>query len=217
MLEAVIFDMDGVLFDTEQLCLLAWEKVIEKYNLKDIMHICKACIGVSREKSKEIFETSVSKDFPFDEIRSEVSRLCHEMIDESGLPEKTGVREILSFCKEQGLKIGLATSTRRETVMSHLKRANIMDFFDEITCGDEIQSSKPSPEIYITACKKLRVNPENALAVEDSYNGVRSATAAGVKCIMVPDLLPSTEEMFKLSDKVLNNLLAVVEYLKEML
>ena len=97
MLEAVIFDMDGVLFDTETLCLDAWQKVAIMYNLGDIMPICKACIGVSKEKSKEIFETSVSKDFPFDEIRSEVSRLCHEMIDKNGLPKKTGVHEILSF------------------------------------------------------------------------------------------------------------------------
>ena len=215
MLEAVIFDMDGVLFDTEQICLDAWQTVAIKHNLGDITSACISSIGVSKEKSKEIFKTTVSNDFPFDKMRDEVSVICHEMIDKNGLPLKSGVNEILSFIKSKGLKIGLATSTRRRTVVSHLERAGIKDFFDEITCGDEVRDSKPSPEIYLTTCKKLCVNPENALSIEDSYNGVRSATSAGVKCIMVPDKLPATEEMQTLAHKVLNSLLEVVDYLKE--
>lgn len=217
MLKAIIFDMDGVLFDTEELCLSSWQKIADKYNLGDVTPACIASIGVSREKSKEIFKTMISENFPFEEMRNEVSSLCHAVISKHGLPEKEGIRDILSFCKKSGLKIGLATSTRRQTVISHLERAKIIEFFDEITCGDEIRDSKPSPEIYITACKKLGISPENALSVEDSYNGVRSSNAAGVRCIMVPDKLPATEEMFKLSDKVLDNLLAVIDYLKEML
>ena len=215
MLEAVIFDMDGVLFDTEQICLDAWQTVAIKHNLGDITSACINCIGVNREKGKEIFKSTVSKDFPYDKMRDEVSVLCHETIDKNGIPLKPGVKEILSFIKSKGLNIGLSSSTRRKTVISHLERAGIVDFFDEITCGDEVRESKPSPEIYLSTCKKLGVKPENALTIEDSYNGVRSATSAGIKCIMVPDKLPATEEMQTLAHKVLNSLLEVVDYLKE--
>lgn len=214
MVKAIVFDMDGVLFDTERLCLDAWQKIADKYNLGDISAPCIASIGVSREKSAEIFKATVSKDFPYQEIRNEVSSLCHSEIEENGLPIKKGVEEILTFCKENDIKIGLATSTRRQTVISHLERANILAFFDEIVCGDEIKNSKPSPEIYLLACKKLAIKPEEALAIEDSYNGVISSTTAGMRCIMVPDVLPPNKETEKLAFKILNDLPSVTELLK---
>ena len=214
MVKAIVFDMDGVLFDTERLCINSWQKVADKYHLGDISAPCIASIGVSREKGKEIFKATVSKDFPYEKMRNEVSSLCHKEIAENGLPKKSGVNEILTFCKEKGFKIGLATSTRRQTVISHLERAKILSFFDEIVCGDEIENSKPSPEIYIKACKKLSVEPQEALAVEDSYNGVISSTTAGMRCIMVPDVLVPNEEMEKLAFKILDSLSSVIELLK---
>ena len=103
MIKAIIFDMDGVLFDTERFFMDAWEIAGKRHNFPDIYDACIASIGVSKERSKEIFKTTVSEDFPFDEIREEVSNLCHELIEERGIPTKKGVKEILSFCKEQGL------------------------------------------------------------------------------------------------------------------
>lgn len=214
MFEAVIFDMDGVLFDTERFFMDAWEIAGKKHNFPNIYDACLASIGVSKEKSKEIFKTTVSKDFPFDEIREEVSNLCHDLIKTKGIPTKKGVKEILSFCKEKGYKIGLATSTRRQTVLSHLQKANILDYFDEIVCGDEVTNSKPFPEIYLKACQKLSVEPQDALSIEDSYNGVRASTSAGVRCIMVPDILPATDEMKSLALTVKDDLLSVIEFLK---
>ena len=214
MLKAIVFDMDGVLFDTETLCLRSWEKVAKKHNLGDVYGLCIASIGVSRKKSEEIFKNAFSPDFPFEEIRNEVSALCHSEIAEKGLPMKSGVKEILRFCKDNAIKIGLATSTRIETVISHLKRAEIFEFFDEIVCGDEVTNSKPSPEIYIKACEKLSVEPKFALAIEDSYNGVISSSGAGLRCIMVPDVLPPNEETRKLAFKIIKDLPSVIEFLK---
>lgn len=214
MVKAIVFDMDGVLFDTEILCLNAWQKVADKYNLGNITTACISCIGVSKEKSKEIFKTAMSKDFPYDEMRNKVSDLCHQEISKNGLVKKKGVDEILSFCKKSGIKIGLATSTRRQTVISHLERTEIIDFFDEIICGDEIENSKPSPEIYLKSCKKLGIEPQNALAIEDSYNGVKASNSAGVRCIMVPDILPPTDEIKSLAFTVKNDLFEVIEFLK---
>ena len=214
MIKAIIFDMDGVLFDTERFFMDAWKIAGEKHNYHNIYDACIASIGVSKEKSKEIFKTTVSKDFPFDEIREEVSNLCHDLIEKKGIPTKKGVKEILSFCKENGYKIGLATSTRRQTVLSHLTKANILNFFDEIVCGDEVKNSKPFPEIYITACQKLNVNPNDAISIEDSYNGVRASSSAGVRCIMVPDILPATDEVKSLCFTVKDDLLSVIEFLK---
>ncbi len=214
MIKAIIFDMDGVLFDTERFFMDAWKIAGEKHNYHNIYDACLASIGVSKEKSKEIFKTTVSKDFPFDQIREEVSNLCHDLIETKGIPMKSGVLEILDFCKEKGFKIGLATSTRRQTVLSHLTKANILDCFDEIVCGDEVENSKPFPEIYLKACQKLNVSPVEAISIEDSYNGVRASSSAGVRCIMVPDILPATDEMKTLSLTVKDDLTAVIEFLK---
>ena len=215
MTKAIIFDMDGVLFDTERFFMDAWKIAGENHGFNDIYDACIASIGVNKETSKEIFKTTVSKDFPFDQIRDEVSSICHDLIENTGITMKNGVLEILDFCKLNGFKIGLATSTRRQTVLSHLNKAKITDYFDEIVCGDEVKNSKPFPEIYTTACQKLNVNPNEAFSIEDSFNGVKSSTSAGVRCIMVPDILSPTDEIKKLAFTIKNDLFEVIEFLKE--
>ena len=141
-----------------------------------------------------------------------MSDLFHKRYGDGRLPVKAGVREILSWIKEHGIKIALASSTRRAIVEAELKAAGLYDYFDKVICGDMVEKSKPAPDIFLKACNELGVRPCDAYAIEDSYNGVRSAQSAGLKCIMVPDLVPATDEMRELAERVLPDLMAVVEY-----
>ena len=127
---------------------------------------------------------------------------------------KPGVVELLTFLKEERKKIALASSTRRPTVVNQLKNAGILDFFDQVICGDMVERSKPAPDIFLKACEELGVKPECAYAIEDSYNGIRAAYAGKLHPIMVPDLLPETAEMRKKAEVVLPSLLEVISYLK---
>lgn len=153
-------------------------------------------------------------DFPYDSYAKESSVIYHSRYDGGRLPMKPGVVELLTFLKEEGKKIALASSTRRQTVTNQLKDAGILDFFDQVICGDMVERSKPAPDIFLKACEELGVKPERAYAIEDSYNGIRAAHAGKLHPIMVPDLLPETAEMQEKAEVVLPDLLEVISYLK---
>jgi len=129
------------------------------------------------------------------------------------IPVKPGVVSILEALKAENIPIAIASSTRRGAVVSELTEADLIKYFDRLVCGDMVTHSKPHPEIFLTACRELGVRPENAYAIEDSYNGIRSAHAGGLRPIMVPDCLPPTKEMEMLSEAVFDNLYEVEKYL----
>lgn len=211
--DAVIFDMDGVIFDSERAVMDCWIELSEKYNLKDIEKNYLACIGTTVIKTREIMMDAYGESFRYDDYAKEASVMFHERYDDGRLPMKEGVREILDFLRQNGKKIGLASSTRKQSVVSELKAAGIYDCFDEIITGDMVSKSKPEPDIFLLACERIGVAPERAYAIEDSFNGIRSAHRAGMKPIMVPDLLPANDEMQELAEKVVDNLSEVINYL----
>ncbi|MBE5828374.1 MAG: HAD family phosphatase [Butyrivibrio sp.] len=210
--DAVVFDMDGVIFDSERAVMNCWIELAKKYDIKDIEEPYLACTGTTDAKTREIMLNAYGEDFPYDEYAKEASIMYHERYDGGRLPMKPGVKEILTFLKDYGKKIALASSTRRQTVVNQLRDAGILDYFDEIVTGDMVSRSKPEPDIFLLACEKIEVEPERAYAIEDSYNGIRAASAGKLRPIMVPDLLPSNEEMVGLSEKVLTNLIDVRGY-----
>ncbi|WP_026522272.1 HAD family hydrolase [Butyrivibrio sp. VCB2001] len=212
--DAVVFDMDGIIFDSERAVLESWYVVADRHDLGDITEAFLACTGVNDKETKEIMLRRFGEDFPYDEYSKEASVIFHEKYDGGKLPMKIGVKEILTFLKDSGKKIALASSTRRPVVEAELRDAGVLEFFDELVTGDVVKRSKPDPEIYLLACEKIGVAPERCYAIEDSYNGVRSASGGGLKAIMVPDLLPANDEMKKLTESVQESLLDVIEYLK---
>lgn len=123
------------------------------------------------------------------------------------------MRELLQYLKEEKIPVGLASSTRLAAVEEELKQAGLYDYFRVVVGGDQLKRSKPEPDIYLMACEKMGISPENAYAVEDSYNGIRAAYSAGMMPIMVPDLLPATEEMREKSIAVFDDLLQVKRFL----
>lgn len=211
-IDAVIFDMDGVIFDSEQLILVCWEKIAEKYHLEGMHEVMMLCIGTTKVRTKEIVLEHYGDDFPYEELSAEASVMFHEICEREGLPVKKGVRELLDYLKEQNIPTALASSTRLEVVTQELKQAGLYEYFQVVVGGDQLKRSKPAPDIYLLACEKLGIAPKAAYAIEDSYNGIRSSHSAGMKPVMVPDLLAPTEEMREKSVVVLEDLLQVRDW-----
>ncbi len=212
--DAVIFDMDGVIFDSERAVLDCWKILAAKYDIPNIEKPYLLCTGTTMQRTKEIMLEAYGDDFPYDIYSSEASKMFHDKYDGGKLPLKSGVRLILDFLKTNKKKIALASSTRNQVVIAELRDAGILDYFDEIITGDMVRNSKPDPEIYLSACKKLGVDPERSYAIEDSYNGIRSASRAGIRPIMVPDLIGADDEIRALTEAVIKNLESVVLYLE---
>lgn len=216
---SVIFDMDGVIFDSEQACLACWREIAGKYGIREIDEVFTRCIGTNKNQTREIVETAYAKEFGSgiaDRLLADSSVLFHQNYDDGRLPVKPGVREILEYLKEHDIRTAVASSTRKAVVEKELDEAGFLAYFDKIIGGDAVRISKPNPGIYLLACEELAVNPAEAFAIEDSYNGIRSAHAAGMRPIMVPDMIPADEEMRGLSEVVCADLFEVREYLEQL-
>lgn len=210
----VIFDMDGVIFDSERAYIAAYKKLAPKYGLNDFEVIHRACmdsIGANRQKTKEIFFAYVGHEFDYLAYREDVQA----ELNKNDYVIKPGVYEIFDWLREIGAKIALASSTREVSVRKSLGKADLVKYFDQIVCGDMVSHSKPHPEIFLKAAEKLQVAPETCYVIEDSFNGIRAAHAAGMHPIMVPDILQPDEEIRGLAEVILPSLFEVKEYLEK--
>lgn len=212
--KAVIFDMDGVIFDSERAVLDGWLELGQRYGIAEIEKVFYKCIGVNATATKQIFLDYYGEDFPYDIYKQEASADYHAKYDGGRLPMKPGIRELLQFLQNEGYHIGLASSTRYATVHQQLKDAGILSFFETLTCGDMVQKSKPEPDIFLKAAETLGVAPTDCMVIEDSYNGIRAAYRAGMFPIMVPDMIAPDEEMKQLAGIIMDNLKEVREYLE---
>lgn len=196
-MRAVIFDMDGVLFDTERLCSDCWMSFADEIGAdrEQMQKAILACVGRNANDCVRVAEEMLGKDFPYQEYRKKTELLMLETIEREGMPMKPGVREILEWLKSHDYRIAMASSSSRKSVCHHLERAGIRDYFETLTTGDMVEHSKPQPDIYLKACESIGQSPEACYAIEDSPNGIRSAYSAGMKVIMVPDLQQPDEEL----------------------
>lgn len=214
IVKAVVFDMDGVLFDTERLCKESWNIIAEEKHLKNIDEILERCIGANRQSTIRIMKEAYGEDFPVLEFMEACSKMERKRVKEEGIPVKRGAKEILEFLRSEGCKIGLASSTRKSRVLENLEMSGFQDYFQIVIGGDMVKNGKPDPEIYLCACKELSVVPEETYAVEDSPNGIRSAYHAGMMPIMVPDLIMPADEIRNLTVVCKKDLLEVIDYFR---
>lgn len=212
--QAVVFDMDGVIFDTERLVIEFWKEVAKKHNIPNIEHTCIQCLGTNRVRTREIFLENYGADFPFDPYRAEVTELFNTHYKGVPLPTKPGIRELLSYLQEQDIKVGLASSTAQHLVRDEIGTAGLLPYFQTLVCGDMVEHSKPAPDIFLKACEILNAAPTKSIAIEDSFNGIRSAHCAGMTPIMVPDQVQPTDEIRTLAFHVMPSLLDVLNWLK---
>lgn len=214
-MRAVVFDMDGILFDTERVCQDSWLEVAKRRGLPGMEEIFPRCIGRNSSDSRQIVLEAYGEDFDYEGFRAETSVWYWRYIETNGLPVMPGVELLLRWLKSNSWKLGLASSTRRPTVLKNLEMSGFLEYFPVVVTGDMVEHGKPHPEIYLLACRELGVKPEEAYAIEDSPNGIRSARAAGMLPLMVPDMIAPDEEMEDLSFRIFKNLNQVLTYLKE--
>ena len=213
-IQGVIFDMDGVLVDTERISFEFWVKSFEKYGYKYSMDIHLSIIGRNDQSIRNILRETFGTDFPLQEICNYKSESMINYLLEEGTPLKIGVFELLEFLRECNYKIAVATSTHRERAIQRLESVGIKGKFDGIVCGDEIDHSKPDPEIFIKAAERLGLQPKECIVIEDSPAGVEAGYKGGMKVINVPDMKMPDEKMKKQASLICNNLLEVKKYLE---
>ena len=195
-MKSIIFDMDGVIFDSERATHDCWMEIARRHGFAEDLDVpYMKCIGVNAQKTKEIFLEHYGADFPYEEYRIEESRLYHATYDGGRLPLKPGIREVLAWLKENGYDTAVASSTRSAVVLSQLRDAGLDKYFDRIIGGDMVTKSKPEPDIFLKALEGTDATPEETVVIEDSYNGIRAAKNAGMLPVMVPDMIPPDGEM----------------------
>ena len=213
---SVIFDMDGVILDTETLVQKAWGILGERHGIPDLAEAIKTCTGARREERQEMLKKYYhDPDFPAKELMAESSKIFFSLYDKK-LPLKEGASECLHALKDRGVPIAVASSTRFSVVREQLAAVELYDLFDAVVCGDMVTHSKPHPEIFLTAAERLHADPADCFVIEDSYNGVRAGHAAGMRTVMVPDLLPPTPEIEALCEAVLPSLTGFIAYFEKL-
>ena len=212
--QAVIFDMDGVIFDSERLVIECWQVIAEKHNIPDIVEICMRVQGNNRQETGKRFREKYGNDFPYDTYKKEVTALFRERYGEGRLPLKPGVVKILEELKRNNIPLALASSTRSDIVKLEMEEANLLPYFDAVLGGDMVPRSKPEPDIFLAAAKVLGAIPANCYVLEDSFNGIRAAHRAGMHPIMVPDMQQPDEEMRGLAEVIVDDLPKAMGYLQ---
>ena len=211
--KTVIFDLDGVIFDSEQVVRRGWQYAAQKLQLGDVDSLFLQCVGTNHIFTEQLLQKTFDAQFSYEEFRKYTREYFYQYTGAYGLPVKPGVKELMEYLKTEGYRIGLASSSTLQYILNGLRQAELIHYFDVIVSGENLQRSKPEPDIYLQACKKIGVIPAEAYAIEDSYNGIRSASRAGMQPIMVPDLLPTTAEMQALCRCICQDLFAVKEWL----
>lgn len=214
--KAVIFDMDGLMFDTERLAVDAWLHAGRELNLPITTELIYSVIGVSWERHKSIWRCELGEiDF------NKANAICHDYmnlwIETNGIPVKPGLIELLSFLDENDIEKAIATGSERSIVDYYLGKACIDGSFPVIVTGESVGRSKPDPGIFLHAAKLLNTDPKDCIVLEDSINGIKAAHAADMTPIMIPDLIQSTEETELLIYAKLDSLTDVVPLLKGLL
>jgi HAD superfamily hydrolase (TIGR01509 family) len=202
----VIFDMDGLMVDTERIARIAWQEASRAagYEMPDAVFAL--MIGRTKRDSGDLMRQHLGAGFDFERVHATTGILFENIIERDGLPLKPGIRELLNDLSARNIPLAVATSTRNPVATQRLESVGLLKFFTVVVTGDQVTRGKPEPDIFLEAVRRLAIDARTSYALEDSFAGVRSANAAGLRVIMVPDLLQPTPEIAALTHAVAKSL-----------
>ncbi|MGN0650328.1 MAG: HAD family hydrolase [Oscillospiraceae bacterium] len=195
MIKAVIFDMDGLILDTEKLLVKYWCQAANEAGFPMQREHALNIRSLARKFAIPYLQGIFGESFDYVKIRSRRMELMNEYISEHGIETKRGLAELLEYLKARGIPAAVATATDYERTEKYLTQAGFFGYFSKIVCAAMVESGKPKPDIYIYAAQQLGLDPSECMALEDSPNGVRSASSAGCITVMVPDLTQPDDEL----------------------
>lgn len=193
-IQAILFDKDGTIFDSEQIYCDAWVASAKAFNVHFTAQMYDQFVGVRAVECFRIAHKMFGKDFPMDDF----IKHNRQYIDEKkaqGMPIKKGFEAFFELAKKSHLPLGLVTSSVKDAAVLSFAGTNFMDYFEVFITGDQVKEAKPSPEGYLLASQRLNIEPENILVFEDSNAGVKAATSAGCQTVAIPDYLPIEQDL----------------------
>ena len=212
-IKGVISDMDGVILDTEKLYVRFWCEAANFYGYSMQRHHALSIRSMARMFVIDKLKGYFGEDFDYHAVHAKRIELMDKYIEENEIEAKQGAETLLSYLKQNGYKVALATATAPDRATAYLERLDLLKYFDEIVCASMVEKGKPEPDIYLYAAEKLGLEPHECIALEDSQNGIKSASSAGCKTVMVPDLDGPTDEIKPLLYAVADNLTDVIKLL----
>lgn len=211
MVDGIIFDMDGVLVDSERQSNEGWKCAAKKQGIDMPMWLIDSFKGAPDELNRKMFDDYFDGKADYWETKKLRTEHIYKIREKEGLPVKKGVKEIFEYIKANNLKCAVATSTRRVSAEKTLSDIGVSDYLDAVVYGNEVEHGKPEPDIFLLAADAIGVKPENAIVVEDSINGIKAGHAAGMRVIHVPDTIAIDDEIRKLTYCVCNDLTEIVD------
>lgn len=198
--KAVIFDMDGLIFDTERLFMEQLAIAMKEHGYTLTREIYCETLGLGGAILQEKMCSYYGEEYPFAQMGEEAEKRVKLVAETVGLTVKPQIPEVLQYLQEKKIPCGVASSTRSDMVKLYLQKAGLFSYFQEIVGGEMVERSKPQPDIFLLACERLGQKPRECVVLEDSENGVRAAAAAGCSVICVPDLKQPSKEVAALAD-----------------
>lgn len=212
-MRAFIFDMDGLMFDTERVFIGAWDYAGEKMGLGKAGYMVLRTLGMNTESCNQAWRDEFGVDVDIPAMWDYSREYLEDYYSKYTVSAKKGLHDLLTYLKRKGFRLAVASSTKRVKVERNLQDAGVRQYFDVVIAGDMVEKSKPEPDIYLRAAAELGVQPEDCIALEDSRNGLLSANNAGMQVIMVPDLWQPDDEVKKFILGPFESLLEVRDWL----
>lgn len=213
--QAVIFDMDGLMIDSERVTFESYVQVMKEENLPFDIDLYRKVLGKTKQGIFRIFYDHYGNDLPMAELYGRVHQYINQEYAAHGVPVKEGLEETLDFLNARNIPCIIATSSNRHRVEDILKMSHLEGRFVDMVCGDDITRSKPDPEIFLKACQKAGISPENALVLEDSEAGIEAAWNAGIPVICVLDLKVPDLHFARMTADIVPSLLDVRDKLEQ--
>lgn len=214
MVSGIIFDMDGILIDSERQSNEGWLWAAGQLGVDMPMWLIDSFKGAPAELCCKFFDDYYKGVIDYWEAKELRTQHVYKIRETEGIPVKNGVKDIFEYIRNNGLKCAVATSTRRESAEKTLHEIGVWDYLDAVVYGDEVEHGKPEPDIFLRAAKAIGVNPSEAVVVEDSINGIKAGYAADMRVVHIPDTIAIDDDIRKLTYMVcadLNGLIDVVE------